>query len=97
MILSYEFMQLGTWCQLYLEDLIRRIVAFGTVYRSGMLHQVELDVNQVNVGIDGVIEPSANIPFPTSEVQLLGATYQHYIVSPKKLIELCSRADEVYM
>ena len=88
-------MQLGARCQLFLEDPIRRPVAYGIAYTGGQVHGVVLDANQVKVSVDKIIDPSANVPVPTSEVQLLGDALHHFIIWPKKLVELCTQADEV--
>ncbi|XP_031127883.1 uncharacterized protein LOC116029966 isoform X2 [Ipomoea triloba] len=86
---------LGARCQLYLEDPIRHLVGFGIAYTGGQVNGVALNANQVKVCVDKIIDSTANVPFPTSEVQLLDAAFQHFIVWPKNLVELCTQADKL--
>ncbi|XP_019195859.1 PREDICTED: uncharacterized protein LOC109189702 [Ipomoea nil] len=81
---------LGARCQLFLEDPIRRPVAYGTTYSGRQVHGVVLDVNNVKVSITDVGDPTAHVPFPTGEVKLVSDASQHFIVWPKKLVELCT-------
>ena len=80
---------------MYLEDPVRRAVAFGIAYKGETVHGVELNADQVKVSVDKVIDPRAPVPFPTDEVQLVGAAMKQFVIWSKKLVELCTQADEV--
>jgi hypothetical protein len=70
-------------------------VAYGTAYSGGQVHGVVLDINHVKVSVNEVSDPSAHVPIPTSEVQLVGDAIEHFIAWPKKLVELCTEANAV--
>ncbi|KAL3627387.1 hypothetical protein CASFOL_028750 [Castilleja foliolosa] len=78
--------------ELYVEDLQRRLVAYGHIHDLGSnIHNLKLKADEVRVTVVRVVVGDAEVPFLTDEVSKVAEAPQNFIVWPRRLVEHVGR------
>lgn len=79
-------------CELCVDEVPPRVVALGRVHEGGgsTIHHVPLTDDLVRVVVEEVRDADAQVPIPTSEVQLVGQALNTFIPWPRHLVRAVS-------
>ncbi|KAL3617165.1 hypothetical protein CASFOL_038912 [Castilleja foliolosa] len=78
--------------ELYVEDPIRRLVAYGQIHELGStIHNMKMKDDEVRVTVVRVVVEDAEVPIPTEEVTKVGEAPKNFIVWPRRLVESIGR------